>query len=89
MLEAKNLTKRFAGLVAVEALSFDVSEGQILGIIGPNGAGKSTAFNLITGTFAPTSGQVFMGDQDVTGLRPCWEATGPARPSCFCPLPEF
>ncbi len=70
MLEAKYLTKRFDGLVAVEELSFGVTEGQILAIIGPNGAGKSTAFNLITGTFAPTSGKVFMGDQDVTGLRP-------------------
>ena len=70
MLKVKYLTKRFAGLVAVNDLSFDVSEGQILAIIGPNGAGKSTAFNLITGTLPPSSGKVFIDDLDITAMKP-------------------
>jgi ABC-type branched-subunit amino acid transport system ATPase component len=70
MLKVKYVTKRFAGLVAVKELSFEVSEGQILAIIGPNGAGKSTAFNLITGTLPPSSGKVFIDDQDITGMKP-------------------
>lgn len=69
MLRVENLTKRFHGLVAVNDLSFDINEGEILAIIGPNGAGKSTVFNLVTGTLPPTSGRVIIDNKDITGLK--------------------
>ncbi len=61
------LTKRFGGLVAVSDLSIEIRAGEILGLIGPNGAGKSTTFNLISGFFKPTYGQVYFDGKDVTG----------------------
>jgi len=70
ILEARNLSRRFGGLWAVRDVSFSVAEGQIVGIIGPNGAGKSTLINLITGHLRPTSGQVLVQGEDVTGSRP-------------------
>lgn len=70
MLRVESLTKRFEGLVAVQDLDFEISQGEILAIIGPNGAGKSTAFNLITGTLKPTAGKVYINELDITGLRP-------------------
>jgi branched-chain amino acid transport system ATP-binding protein len=70
LLEVDNLTLRFGGVVALDQVSFQVKEGEILGLIGPNGAGKTTAFNVITGVFRPTTGEVrFAGDQ-VSGLKP-------------------
>ena len=64
LVEVKNLTVRFGGLVAVRNLDFSVHRGQILSIIGPNGAGKTTAFNAITGVYPPTDGQIlFAGSQ--------------------------
>ena len=70
MLEIKNLTKRFGGLVAVSDVSFKVDEGEIIGIIGPNGAGKTTLFNLITGYLKPDSGSILFQNEDVTGFKP-------------------
>jgi branched-chain amino acid transport system ATP-binding protein len=70
ILEVLKLSKRFGGLWALRDVSFSVAEGQILGIIGPNGAGKSTLINLITGHLRPTSGQVRIHGEDVTGSRP-------------------
>ena len=70
LLEAKNLTKRFGGLVAVSDLSLSVDKGEILGMIGPNGAGKTTAFNMISGYYPPNEGQVFFNGENITGLRP-------------------
>jgi len=70
ILQVRKLSKRFGGLWAVRDVSFEVAEGQILGIIGPNGAGKSTLINLITGHLRPTSGQVLIDGDDVTGSRP-------------------
>lgn len=58
LLEIKNLTKKFGGLVAVDNLTFDVEEHQIFGLIGPNGAGKTTVFNMITAVYPPTSGEI-------------------------------
>jgi ABC-type branched-subunit amino acid transport system ATPase component len=58
LLEVRALTKRFGGLVAVNAVEFEVEEGEILAVIGPNGAGKSTLFKLITSALPPTSGRV-------------------------------
>ena len=68
LLEIKDLTKRFGGLVAVNEVNFEVEEGIILGVIGPNVAGKTTVFNLITGVFKPTSGKVIFNGKDVTHL---------------------
>lgn len=70
MLKVDRVTKKFGGLTAVKEVSFEVREGQILAIIGPNGAGKSTAFNLVTGTLKPTSGCVFIDDENITGMKP-------------------
>jgi branched-chain amino acid transport system ATP-binding protein len=70
LLSAKNLTKRFGGLAAVNDVSIDLRRKQIHAVIGPNGAGKSTLTNLLSGDLAPTSGSVWLGEQDVTGWNP-------------------
>ena len=70
LLEVNALTKAFGGLVAVHKLSFEVRRGEILGLIGPNGAGKTTCFNLITGVFPPTSGEVRYRGERLSGLPP-------------------
>jgi branched-chain amino acid transport system ATP-binding protein len=70
ILEVRNLTKRFGGLVAVSSVDFEVGEGEILGIIGPNGAGKSTVFNLIAGAHAATAGEVRFAGEPILGLPP-------------------
>ena len=56
MLTVTNLTKRFGGFTALNEASFEVNEGEILGLIGPNGSGKTTAFNCISGALRPSSG---------------------------------
>ena len=68
LLTARNLVKEFGGLQAINNLSFEVNEGEILGIIGPNGAGKSTLFNLLTGVLSPTHGEIIFDEKLVTGL---------------------
>ncbi len=70
LLDASAITKRFGGLVANDAVSFALAEGEILGLIGPNGAGKTTLFNAIAGFFPPTSGRILLDGEDVTGLPP-------------------
>jgi branched-chain amino acid transport system ATP-binding protein len=70
LLALDRVSKRFGGLQAVKDLSFDVREGEILGLIGPNGAGKSTLFNLINGVFAPDSGRIAFNEIDITGEKP-------------------
>ena len=70
LLSAKHLTKRFGGLAAVNDVSLDLWQGRIHAVIGPNGAGKSTLTNLLSGDLVPTSGQVILGAQDVTGWKP-------------------
>jgi branched-chain amino acid transport system ATP-binding protein len=70
ILEVDRLTKAFGGLVAVKDLSFELNQGEILGIIGPNGAGKTTLFNLVTGFYKPNKGKVVFRGEDVTGIRP-------------------
>ena len=67
ILEVRGLTKRFGGLVAVADLAIRVRRGMIHGLIGPNGAGKTTTFNVISGYYAPTSGQVLYKGEDVSG----------------------
>ena len=70
MLEVKDLTIRFGGLVAVNAVNFQVPKGSIFGLIGPNGAGKTTLFNMISGVYAPTSGKVIFDGQEIQGKKP-------------------
>jgi len=70
LLSAKNLTKRFGGLAAVNDVSIDLWLGRIHAVIGPNGAGKSTLTNLLSGDLPPTSGTVLLGGLDVTGWSP-------------------
>jgi len=70
LLEVDKLARQFGGLRAVDDLSFNVEQGEILGIIGPNGAGKTTAVNLVSGVIAPTSGNVRFGGDAITGLAP-------------------
>ena len=69
-LRVNNLIKTFGGLEAVKGISFEVHEGSIFGLIGPNGAGKTTTFNIIAGAEKPTSGNVYLNGEDVTGLSP-------------------
>ena len=68
ILATSGVTKRFDGLVAVDDITYEVTEGETAGIIGPNGAGKSTFFNLLTGYFKPSQGQVFFRNSDITTL---------------------
>jgi branched-chain amino acid transport system ATP-binding protein len=68
ILEAKNLTKRFHGLVAVNDVTFHLERGEILGLIGPNGAGKTTLVSLISGTLDPTSGQLLFEGHSLLGV---------------------
>lgn len=70
ILQVDNVTKQFGGLTAVKSVSFDLSEGEILGLLGPNGAGKTTLFNCINGVYPPTMGRVVFRGQDITGVRP-------------------
>ncbi len=70
ILQVSSIVKRFGGLQALTGVSFDLPEGQILGLIGPNGAGKTTLFNVINGVYAPEEGRVMFRDKDVTGAKP-------------------
>lgn len=70
LLEVRDIEKSFGGVHAVRGVSFDVHEGEILGVIGPNGSGKSTLFNCILGQLVPSRGTVMVDGRDVTGLRP-------------------
>jgi branched-chain amino acid transport system ATP-binding protein len=70
LLEGKNITKEFGGLVALHHVDFAVQEGEILGLIGPNGAGKTTLFNVITGIYPPTTGTVTFQGEAISSLKP-------------------
>jgi ABC-type branched-subunit amino acid transport system ATPase component len=69
-LRISNLTKDFGGLRAVDSISFQVSEGELVGLIGPNGCGKTTTFNCISGLLKSTSGKIEVLGQDATKMRP-------------------
>jgi ABC-type branched-subunit amino acid transport system ATPase component len=69
LFRADGLTKRFGGLVAVNNLTFQIQEKEIVGLIGPNGAGKTTVFNLISGILSPDHGHLLMDGKDITGLK--------------------
>jgi branched-chain amino acid transport system ATP-binding protein len=70
ILEARKVTRRFGGLVAVREVDLKVGPGQIIGLIGPNGAGKTTFFNCITGLFAPSEGDILFDGKRINGLPP-------------------
>src|SRR6516164_3907652 len=70
LLELRQVSRAFGGLMAVKGVDLTLNEGEILGLIGPNGAGKTTLFNLITGTFRPTRGTVMFDGRDITRLAP-------------------
>ncbi|MBT8435288.1 MAG: ABC transporter ATP-binding protein [Gammaproteobacteria bacterium] len=70
MIRIDNVCKHFGGLKAVDHVSIEIAEGSITGLIGPNGAGKTTLFNTIAGLYAPTSGRIYLDDEEITGLRP-------------------
>ncbi|WP_440995778.1 ABC transporter ATP-binding protein [Arhodomonas sp. SL1] len=70
LMSVEHLTKRFGGVDAISELSFDIQPGHIHSVIGPNGAGKTTLFNLITGLYLPTSGQITFAGEDIRGMTP-------------------
>lgn len=70
LLEVREISKKFGSLVANNKVSFDIEEGNIVGLIGPNGAGKTTLFNCITGIYKPSEGKVFFNGIDITNLPP-------------------
>lgn len=70
ILEVKNLSIVFGGLVAVDDFNLSVEKGEMIAIIGPNGAGKTTVFNMLTGIYKPTTGTIKMNGTEMTGMRP-------------------
>ncbi len=70
ILEIKNVTMKFGGVTAIDNLSFGVKSGEIFGLIGPNGAGKTTIFNIITGNYQQTEGEVHFLSESISGLKP-------------------
>jgi branched-chain amino acid transport system ATP-binding protein len=70
VLQISNIKKNFGGITAVDGVSFEVNEGEILGLIGPNGCGKSTLFNCILGQLTPSDGEVKIDGRITTGMRP-------------------
>ena len=70
MLEVKDLTIKFGGLVAVSNFFLNIGEKEVVGLIGPNGAGKTTVFNMLTGVYAPTSGTISYLGENIQGLKP-------------------
>ncbi|QAY60889.1 ABC transporter ATP-binding protein [Microbacterium protaetiae] len=69
LVEVRDLTMRFGGLLALDSVSFDINRGEILGLIGPNGAGKTTCFNAMTGVYRPTSGDVLLEGVSLKGRK--------------------
>ena len=70
MLKVQNINKYFGGLKAVNNVTLKVNQGSITGLIGPNGAGKTTLFNTIAGVYSPNSGEIFLENNNITGLKP-------------------
>ena len=70
MLTVSGLVKRFGGFTAVNNVSFEVEQGEILGLIGPNGSGKSTIFNMLSGTLTPSAGSILFDGVEIAGLAP-------------------
>ena len=82
LLEAESITVQFGGIVALDELTFDMNEGEILGLIGPNGAGKTTMFNVLSRIYEPTSGRLTFDGEDLLagpGARHRQARASPAR----------
>jgi branched-chain amino acid transport system ATP-binding protein len=81
VLELRNVSVEFGGIKAVSDLSLSLKQGEILALIGPNGAGKTTAFNVVTGVYQPTRGEVLVNNECTVGLEPFLnKAQGVGRP---------
>ena len=91
LLEIRRLTKQFGGLTAVDRVDFDLETGEILGLIGPNGAGKTTIFNMITGIYAPTQGEVDFRGQRIAHPALSWRKrlTTPLWWMSWLPIPAI
>jgi len=74
LLEARSITMQFGGLKAVDSLQFQIQKGELMGLIGPNGAGKTTVFNMLTGVYQPTQGDVIFDGQSIKGKKP-WQVS--------------
>ena len=70
LVSIKNLSIHFGGLKAVDNVSFDIQDKEILGLLGPNGAGKTTCFNMISGVYKPTAGEIYLDGKRTDGLPP-------------------
>lgn len=70
LLDAQKITMQFGGLKAVDSLEFHINQGELMGLIGPNGAGKTTVFNMLTGVYQPTSGDVLFHGKSIKDLKP-------------------
>ena len=70
LLSVKNVTKRFGGLIAVDHVSFEVNQGEVISLIGPNGAGKTTVFNMLTGVYQIDDGEIIFEDRPIHNLAP-------------------
>ena len=70
MLRTNDVSMQFGGLTAVDEFTISVEDHEIVGLIGPNGAGKTTVFNMITGVYTPTSGEIFLNGKNITGKKP-------------------
>jgi len=75
LLELRGVSKYFGSLAALDNVNLEVHQGELVGLVGPNGSGKTTLFNVITGIYRPTSGQIFYDGRNITGLRPDQIAT--------------
>ena len=97
VLRLEHITMQFGGVVAVNDLSMDINKGEIVALIGPNGAGKTTAFNVVTGVYQPTNGQVLFNGEVIVRNHPqgkmkkLYKGTNPelyAQSSCIDPTPD-
>jgi len=70
VLKIENLSIQFGGLKAVDNVNIDIKQGELVGLIGPNGAGKTTIFNMLTGVYVPTDGNIFLNGEKITGKKP-------------------
>jgi len=70
MLKVEGLSKRFGGITALDEVTFEINEGEIVGLVGPNGAGKTTLINIINGILKPDNGKIIFNGRDITGLNP-------------------
>ena len=85
LLEVSNLGIAFGGLQAVAQLDLSIEKGHLYGLIGPNGAGKTTVFNMLTGVYKPTEGNIVLDGKDITGKKPRTDQQGRCGPY----LPEY